>query len=109
MFPGFYHGRRVPCTQKPLSRLTLTLNSFRVRSFDFSKADAMVDVAVANTMKVRGHNLAWADEPVWLANLGHHETTFSGADVQQILENHITQVITHYKNKYPGVVLPGTS
>jgi endo-1,4-beta-xylanase len=32
--------------------------------FDFSKADAMVDVAVANTMKVRGHNLAWADQPV---------------------------------------------
>jgi endo-1,4-beta-xylanase len=37
--------------------------------------------------------------------MGHHETTFSGADVQQILENHITQVITHYKNKYPGVVI----
>ena len=35
MFPGFYHGRRVPCTQKPLSRATLTLNSFRVRSCDF--------------------------------------------------------------------------
>jgi endo-1,4-beta-xylanase len=32
--------------------------------FDFGKADAMVDVAVANTMKVRGHNLAWADQPV---------------------------------------------
>src|SRR5262245_11785746 len=32
MFPGFYHGWRVPCTQKSLSRATLPLNSFRVRS-----------------------------------------------------------------------------
>jgi len=36
MFPGFYHGRRVPCTQKPSSRATLTLNSFRVRSRGFA-------------------------------------------------------------------------
>src|SRR5207253_10307662 len=35
MFPGFSHTRRVPCTQKPSSRATLTLNSFRVRSFAF--------------------------------------------------------------------------
>src|SRR5437867_12572914 len=32
MFPGFYHGWRVPCTPKPSSHATLTLNSFRVRS-----------------------------------------------------------------------------
>src|SRR5207253_11190105 len=32
MFLGFYHTRRVPCTQKPSSRATLTLNSFRVPS-----------------------------------------------------------------------------
>src|SRR5438093_6646488 len=25
MFPGFYHRGRIPCTQKPLSRATLTL------------------------------------------------------------------------------------
>src|SRR5207244_4759896 len=36
MFPGFYHGWRVPCTPKPSSHATLTLNSFRVRSYDFS-------------------------------------------------------------------------
>jgi hypothetical protein len=32
MFPGFYHGGRVPCTGEPSSRATLTLDSFRVRS-----------------------------------------------------------------------------
>src|SRR5215831_6322154 len=32
MFPGFYHGRRIPCTQKPSSRATVTLNSFHVHS-----------------------------------------------------------------------------
>ncbi len=32
MFPGFYHGRRIPCTHKPSSRATLGLNSFRVHS-----------------------------------------------------------------------------
>src|SRR5262244_3761455 len=35
MFPGFYHTPRVPCPQKLLSRATLTLNSFRVRSTHF--------------------------------------------------------------------------
>ena len=34
MFPGFYHRGRVPCTQKPSSRATLPLNSFRVHSFE---------------------------------------------------------------------------
>src|SRR5262249_29896048 len=33
MLPGFYHTRRVPCPQKLSSRATLTLNSFRVRSY----------------------------------------------------------------------------
>ena len=32
VFPGFYHRRRVPYTQKPWSRATLPLNSFRVHS-----------------------------------------------------------------------------
>jgi hypothetical protein len=32
MCPGFYHGRRIPCTRKPSSRATVTLNSFHVHS-----------------------------------------------------------------------------
>ena len=32
MFPGFYHRRRVPCTRKPPSRATLSLDSFHVHS-----------------------------------------------------------------------------
>src|SRR4029450_4318918 len=36
MFPGFYHIRRVPYTQKPSSHATLTLNSYRVRSTLFA-------------------------------------------------------------------------
>ena len=35
MFPGFYHRRRVPCTQQPSSRATLPLNSFHVHSAYF--------------------------------------------------------------------------
>ena len=35
MFPGFYHGRRIPCTHKPLSRATLGLNSCPVHSKGF--------------------------------------------------------------------------
>jgi hypothetical protein len=36
MFSGFYHGWRIPCTQKPLSRATLRLDSFHVRSIDIT-------------------------------------------------------------------------
>jgi hypothetical protein len=32
MFPGFYHGRRIPCTRKLRSRGTLALNAFRAHS-----------------------------------------------------------------------------
>jgi hypothetical protein len=39
MFPGFYYGRRIPCTWKPLSLAALTLNSFPVHSLGIGSAD----------------------------------------------------------------------
>src|SRR5437870_10973873 len=42
MFPGFYHRRRVPCTRKPPSHATLSLNSFHVHSDRIAQETAAV-------------------------------------------------------------------
>src|SRR6266850_5405401 len=42
MFPGFYHGRRIPCTQKPSPRATLSLDSFHAHSYRIGKAAILI-------------------------------------------------------------------
>ena len=42
MFPGFYHGRRIPCTRKPSPRATLRLASFHVRLTLFGTMGALL-------------------------------------------------------------------
>ena len=74
--------------------------------FNFGPGDALVDYAVAHNMKVRGHNLLWGmANPEWLGNKpASAYTKFSGQQLEDILVNHIRTVMTHYRNKYPGVV-----
>jgi endo-1,4-beta-xylanase len=75
-------------------------------TFDFGPADAFVEFAIAHKMKVRGHNLLWGmGNPNWLGNEGARTyTRFSGQQLQEILVNHIRTVMTHYRDKFPGVV-----
>lgn len=63
-------------------------------SFSYSSADAIVNFALQNNMKVRGHTLVWhSQNPDWL---------FAGATKDTLLarmKNHISKVMAHFKGK----------
>ncbi|MBN1575295.1 MAG: endo-1,4-beta-xylanase [Chitinispirillaceae bacterium] len=63
-------------------------------SYNFSAADQVVNFALQNQMKVRGHTLVWYNQnPSWL----------SGGSRQSLLSNmkyHIEKVMGHYKGKF---------
>ncbi|MFE3518027.1 endo-1,4-beta-xylanase [Streptomyces sp. NPDC059166] len=62
-------------------------------SFSFSAADQIVSHAQSKGMKVRGHTLVWHSQlPGWVGGLG-------ATDLRSAMNNHITQVMTHYKGK----------
>lgn len=62
-------------------------------TFSFARGDAVVDFATAHSMKVRGHTLVWHSQlPGWVSSL-------PSTEVQAAMENHITQVATHFKGK----------
>jgi endo-1,4-beta-xylanase len=63
-------------------------------SFTYSTADAIVNFATTNKMKIRGHTLVWhSQNPSWL---------FSGASKDTLLarmKKHISNVVGHFKGK----------
>jgi len=62
--------------------------------FTFTAADAVVDFAMQHGMKVKGHTLVWYSQlPAWVSSL----TTAD--EVRAAMNNHITQVMTHFKGK----------
>jgi endo-1,4-beta-xylanase len=68
--------------------------------FDFGIPDQTIDFAPPGTV-IRGHTLAWCElAPDWLKN-----GTFSGVQLKEILINHVTTVVQHYRTKYPGRVV----
>jgi endo-1,4-beta-xylanase len=65
------------------------------QSFDFTLANRIVDFAVQNKMKVRGHTLVWhRQNPKWLT-----EGRYTSGELAQILEQHIKRVVGHYRGK----------
>ncbi|WP_371238279.1 endo-1,4-beta-xylanase [Streptomyces pimonensis] len=62
-------------------------------SFGFDRADRIVDHARSKGMDVRGHTLVWHSQlPGWVSGLG-------ASDLRSAMNNHITQVMTHYKGE----------
>ncbi len=62
--------------------------------YSFSAADALVKFALDHGMRVRGHTLVWHQQmPTWLI-----AGNFSGDVLRAILENHIRNVVTHYRD-----------
>ncbi len=70
-------------------------------SFNFGSADQLIDFAERNQMAVRGHCLAWYNQlPTWVSSDGKkNDKNWSRAEALKILENHITQVVTHFKGR----------
>ncbi|HVU13532.1 MAG TPA: endo-1,4-beta-xylanase [Phototrophicaceae bacterium] len=63
--------------------------------FNFTDGDFLVDFAQSHDMRVRGHTLVWHQQlPSWL-NSG----TFTPAQLTDILHNHITNVVSHYRGR----------
>ena len=74
---------------------------------NFSAADKMVAWAQENGLGVRGHVLVW---DAYMTPWFFHEQYDAGKPLVsrevmlQRLESYITQVITHFEEKFPGVV-----
>lgn len=63
--------------------------------YEFTGQDAMVDFAIENKMKIRGHVLVWHFQlPNWLKN-----GTFTRDEAIAILRDHIMTVAGRYKGK----------
>ncbi|USX53917.1 endo-1,4-beta-xylanase [Lentzea sp. HUAS12] len=61
--------------------------------FTYSGGDRVLNQAVSNGKRVRGHALLWhQQEPGWAQRM-------EGSDLRQAMMNHVTQVATHYKGK----------
>ena len=74
---------------------------------NYHAADAMVGWAQANGLKVRGHVLVWdAFMCDWFFREGYSTLNdYADAEtIQKRTEYYITQVITHFEQKFPGVV-----
>lgn len=73
---------------------------------DFTTADKFVDFAIANNMKLRGHNLVWQSQvPDWwfTTNLSDPDNPKYFVSKEQLLKTmktHITSVLQHFKQKY---------
>lgn len=64
-------------------------------TYDFSKADQIVDFAMENNQKVRGHTLVWHNQiPDWI-KYGN----FSEYQMRKILKDHIQTVVSRYRGK----------
>lgn len=62
--------------------------------FSFGQADQVVDFALQNGMKVKGHTLVWHMQlPAWVENLNSEDA------VRSAMLTHIEEVMTHYKGK----------
>jgi endo-1,4-beta-xylanase len=65
--------------------------------YNFCPADQLMAFAIANGMKMRGHNLVWYQGlPSWLTS-----GNFTSDQVTIILQNHINTVVGHYKGQLP--------
>jgi endo-1,4-beta-xylanase len=66
-----------------------------LNQFSFCAADQLLAFAQANSMKMRGHNLVWAQNlPNWITS-----GQSSSSQTYSILQDHINAVVGHYKGK----------
>lgn len=74
---------------------------------NFDNADKIMDYAKENGLKLRGHTLVWdAGMSDWFFRVGYDSSNaYASKEVMKArLKNYIEQVITHFEEKYPGVI-----
>lgn len=74
--------------------------------FDFYQGDRLVKMAERNGMEVRGHTLIWHSQTLpWVTSDGYKNDKgnngkgYNREELLQIMKDHITTVMTHYKGK----------
>ncbi len=69
--------------------------------FSYGAADRLVNFARRHDMTLRGHCLAWHSQlPEWVSSDGKkNDKNWTRDEALDILKNHITQVVRHYKGK----------
>lgn len=68
-------------------------------TYDFKEADALVDIARKNKLVVQGHTLVFGEaNPKWVQDLPT-ATPANKEKVKQVMLDHITQTVTHFKGK----------
>ncbi|WP_309116185.1 endo-1,4-beta-xylanase, partial [Saccharothrix sp.] len=61
--------------------------------FTYGNADRIVNHAIAQGKRVRGHTLAWhSQQPGWMQNM-------EGTALRQAMLNHVTKVASYYRGK----------
>ncbi|KAF2139001.1 carbohydrate-binding module family 1 protein [Aplosporella prunicola CBS 121167] len=64
-------------------------------TFSYDKGDVIADLAEKNGQKLRCHNLVWYQQlPSWVSS-----GNFDNATLVEILQNHITNEVKHYKGR----------
>lgn len=70
--------------------------------YDFHNADALVELAHKNGMKVWGHNLVFSEAlPKWVQDLPTG-TPEQKDHVRRVMAGHITALVTHFRGKVIG-------
>jgi endo-1,4-beta-xylanase len=68
--------------------------------FEFGPAESIVDFAVEQGMAARGHELIGGAVPGWVT-----AGTWTAESLGQVLRDHVTAVIGHFRERNPGVVV----
>lgn len=75
----------------------------QIGEYDFSDADAIVDYAVANGVRVRGHTLVWGKFSGRTYPKALDELVASASDpaktLRKVIREHIIAVMTHFKGR----------
>lgn len=67
--------------------------------YNWGPADQLVEFARRNGQQVHGHTLLWHNQlPAWLTE-GVADGSIDSAELRQIVRNHITNVVRHFKGK----------
>ncbi len=69
-------------------------------SFEFGAAEDIVDFAVEVGVPVRGHELLGGAVPPWVAT-----GTWTAETLTEVLTTHVTTVVSHFRERNPGVVI----